>query len=234
LGSEVIGGWWYPEDAQVDNRALSQALWMAARELGVDICESVTVEEIDRHHGTVKSVKTSAGQYEADRYVLATGAWSSQLLPVPVYPKKGQMLSIKVPSSNSKQLPLQQVLFGKESYIVPRSDGRIIVGATSEDVGFTPENTPAGIQALLTRAIRLYPQLQDFSIQEFWWGFRPATPDEMPILGESELDNLTLATGHYRNGILLAPVTALLISELILQQKTTSLLVHFHYSRFDK
>ncbi|MBW4623186.1 MAG: glycine oxidase ThiO [Cyanosarcina radialis HA8281-LM2] len=234
LGSEVVGGWWYPEDAQVDNRALAQALWMAARELGVDICEGVAVEEIDRQHDKVKSVKTSAGEYKADRYVLATGAWSNQLLSVPVYPKKGQMLSVKVPSSDLKQLPLQQVLFGTESYIVPRSDGRIIVGATSEDVGFTPENTPAGIQALLSRAIRLYPQLQDFPIQEFWWGFRPATPDEMPILGESELDNLILATGHYRNGILLAPVTALLLSDLILHQKTAPLLAHFHYSRFDK
>jgi thiazole synthase len=232
LGSEVVGGWWYPEDAQVDNRALVRALWTAAESLGVDLHDGVTVEGVQQHQQQVIGVQTSAGINRADRYVLATGAWSNELLPIPVRPKKGQMLAVRVPDVNYSGLPLQRVLFGSEVYIVPRRDGRIVIGATSEEVGFTPHNTPAGIQTLLERAIRLYPQLQHYPIQEFWWGFRPATPDELPILGCSLCQNLTLATGHYRNGILLAPITATLIADLISEQKSDPLLDHFNYSRF--
>ena len=139
------------------------------------------------------------------------------------------MLSVRSPSST---LVLKQVLFGEEIYIVPRRDGTIVIGATSEDVGFAHSNTPGGMQALLARAIRLYPELQHFPILEFWWGFRPTTPDELPILGSSAYDNLILATGHYRNGILLAPITALLIADLILDRNCDRLLNHFQYSRF--
>ncbi len=231
LGAEVVGGWWYPEDAQVDNRALVRALWTAAKSLGVNLCDQITVEGIQQQQRSVVAVQTSAGISRAEHYVLATGAWSNELLPLPVRPKKGQMLAVRAPDVNSKGLPLQRVLFGSDIYIVPRHDGRSVIGATSEEVGFTPHNTPFGIQALLERAIRLYPQLQDYPIQEFWWGFRPATPDELPILGASPCHNLTLATGHYRNGILLAPVTATLIADLILKQNDP-LLDHFHYSRF--
>ncbi|MGB3209022.1 MAG: FAD-dependent oxidoreductase, partial [Crinalium sp.] len=97
LSSEVIGGYWYPEDAQVDNRALAQVLWLAAQNLGVDIREGVIVEEIQHQADSVVSVKTSAGEFSAQHYVLATGAWSNQFLSLPVYPKKGQMLSLQVP-----------------------------------------------------------------------------------------------------------------------------------------
>ncbi len=232
LGSEVIGGWWYPEDAQVDNRALARVLWTAAQSLGVDIQEGITVEAIQQQQRRVVGIQTSAGVIRAEHYVLAAGAWSSDLLPVPVRPKKGQMLSVRVPYNTHSGCPLQRVLYGSDIYIVPRRDGRIVIGATSEDVGFTPDNTPGGIQTLLEQAIRLYPQLQQYPIQEFWWGFRPATTDELPILGSSPCKNLTLATGHYRNGILLAPVTAALIADLISKQKSDSLLEHFHYSRF--
>lgn len=232
LSSEVAGGWWYPEDGQVDNRALTQALWTTAQHLGVDLREGVAVEALQQQNRQILSVKTSAGDWQAEHYVLATGAWSNELLPVPVYPRKGQMLSVQVPVGALDELPLKRVLFGSQIYIVPRRDGRIIVGATSEDVGFTPYNTPAGIQALLQQAIRLYPALEQFPIQEFWWGFRPATPDELPILGSGPCENLTLATGHYRNGILLAPVTSFLLADLILNQKSDPLLDSFHYGRF--
>ncbi|MBD2450017.1 glycine oxidase ThiO [Nostoc sp. FACHB-152] len=231
LGNDVVGGWWYPEDAQVDNRALAQALWTAAKSLGVEFKDHITVEGIIQKQGQVIGVQTNTGLIRANHYVLAAGAWSNQLLPLPVSPRKGQMLSLRLPDS-VPELPLRRVLFGENIYIVPRRNRSIILGATSEDVGFTPHNTPAGIQALLQQAIRLYPQLQDYSIQEFWWGFRPATPDELPILGTSHCENLTLATGHYRNGILLAPVTAEIIANLICEQKSDSLLPNFHYSRF--
>jgi glycine oxidase ThiO len=230
LSAEVTGGWWYPKDAQVDNRSLTATLWMAAREAGVAIQEGVTVESILTEGDRVTGVRSRSGDWYANHYILATGAWAGELLSVPVYPKKGQMLSVKVPVEQG--LPLQHVLFGNEIYIVPRRDGRIIVGATSEAVGFLPNNTPAGIQALLSRAIRLFPAIADYAIQECWWGFRPATPDEAPILGTSPYTNLTLAMGHYRNGILLTPITAQLITNLVVRQKIDPLLTHFHYSRF--
>ncbi len=231
LSEEVIGGWWYPEDAQVDNRALFQTLLNAAENLGVEIQEGITAKGIIQQQGQVKGIQTNAGTLSASVYVLATGAWSNQLFPLPVRPLKGQMLSIKVPLS-ATELPLGRVLYGDDIYIVPRRDGRIIIGATCEDVGFTNGNTPAGIQNLLIAATRLYPQLQNYPIEEFWYGFRPATPDELPILGNSWCKNLIIATGHHRNGILLTPITAKLIADSILEEKSDPLLDRFHYSRF--
>ena len=232
LGSDVVGGWWYPEDAQVDNRALAQALRLAAQELGVDIRDGVEVESIEQQNRVVREVRTSAGEFQADHYVLAGGAWSNELLPIPIRPKKGQILSVQAPEGQRKPLPVQRVLYGSDIYLVPRRDGRILIGATVEDVGWTPHNTPAGIHTLLTQAMRLYPELQEWPIQECWWGFRPTTPDELPILGTSPCENLTLATGHYRNGILLAPITAVLLADLISEQKSDPLLDHFRYDRF--
>jgi len=260
LSPDVIGGWWYPEDGQVDNRALTRALWVAVQAVGVQVFAGVTVQAIATQQQRVISVETTGERFQAEHYVLATGAWSQNLLPISVYPKKGQMLSVQIPvdtrcqnisihagSSHhddvsaqekvshrqvSTTLPLQTVLFGKEIYIVPRRDGRVVIGATNESVGFTAGNTPVGVQALLNRAIQLFPVLQDFPLQELWWGFRPATPDELPILGTSPYSNLTLATGHYRNGILLTPVTADLIASLVLHQQADPQLAHFHWSRF--
>ncbi|MHC0063256.1 glycine oxidase ThiO [Nostoc sp. UIC 10890] len=230
LGADVVGGWWYPEDAQVDNQALAQVLWTAAESVGVELKDGITVEAFLQQQGQVVGLQTNAGIIHAAHYVLASGAWSNELLPLPVRPRKGQMLSVRVPEF-VPELPLKRVLFGQDIYIVPRRD-RLVLGATSEDVGFIPDNTPEGIQKLLQAAIRLYPQLKHYPIQELWWGFRPATPDELPILGTSHCQNLTLATGHYRNGILLAPITAALIADFILEQKSDPLLANFHYLRF--
>ena len=233
LGSEIVGGCWYPEDAQVDNRILGQTLVQAAQAVGVDLREGVAVEAIQQKQGRVDSLRTSEGEFHAQHYVLATGAWSNQLLPLPVRPVKGQMLLLRMPQENHQPLPLGRVLFGDQIYLVPRRDGRLVIGATTEEVGWTPDNTPAGIQTLLDRAIRLYPELQNWSIEEFWWGFRPGTPDHLPILGIGPCENLILGTGHYRNGILLAPVTASLLADLILQQKSDPLLDYFRGDRFD-
>ncbi len=230
LSPEILGAHWYPNDAQVDNRALVRALRIAAQDAGVTIHEGAIVEKILHHDHTVTSIQTTAGTWTADHYILATGAWTRDLLPIPVFPRKGQMASVRAPNPNA--LPLQTVLFGPEIYIVPRQNGRIIIGATSEDVGFTPHNTPLGIQTLFTRATRLFPPLAQFPIEELWWGFRPATPDECPILGDSPYRNLTLATGHYRNGILLAPITAKLVANRVAHQTTDPLLAAFHWSRF--
>lgn len=227
LGEDVVGGFWYREDAQVDNRKLAHALLKAAQSLGVELREGVCVEAIAYKNSKVNSVFTSVGELEADIYVLATGCWSSNLLPLPVRPVKGQMLSLKMPQHEA----LQRILYGPLTYLVPRRDGTLIVGATKEEVGYTPGNTPAGIKTLLDRAIRLYPAVENWPIDEFWWGFRPGTPDELPILGRGSCENLILATGHYRNGILLAPVTASLLADLILQNKSDPLLSHFRFDR---
>lgn len=234
LSPEVIGGWWYPEDGQVDNRSLLTALRTAAQSVGVDLREGVTVTGVVQQHGHVVSLQTSIGDVQAGHYILAAGAWSPDLLPVPVFPRKGQMVAVKVPAAHPTPLPLQRVLYGEEIYIVPRQDGRIVLGATVETVGFTPDNTPAGLNSLLQAAMRLYPTLAEFPIHECWWGFRPGTPDELPILGASPFSNLTLATGHYRNGVLLAPVTARLIGDWVCQPQPSELLSAFSWERFLK
>ena len=234
LSDRVAGSWWYPEDGQVDNRCLMRSLLQAARTLGVEIKEGVTVKAIQQKQGKVNGVLTDVGWLEAEQYVLAAGSWSGQLQPLPVRPVKGQMLSLKMPQKLHQPYPLQRVLYGEGVYLVPRQDGRLVVGATVENVDWTPFNTPKGIQNLLNKTTELYPAAADWQIEELWWGFRPGTPDELPILGQSACDNLFLATGHHRNGILLAPVTASLIADLILEQKSDPLLTEFSYQRFYK
>ena len=232
LSDAVIGGYWYPTEGQVDNRALLRSLWLTSQALGVKFLDGVEVRSIHTSHGRVTGVETDRGNLTAEHYLLATGAWSRSLVPIPVVPRKGQLLALQVPATQLDNLPLQQVLFGEDIYIVPRRDGRIVIGATSEDVGFAPQNTIGGIDCLSTNALRLLPLLAHLPIQETWWGFRPATPDELPILGRSAFDNLTLATGHYRNGILLTPITAKLIADLVWHQRVDRLLTDFSWQRF--
>jgi glycine oxidase ThiO len=231
LSPEVTGGWWFPEDGQVNNQAMAQALQVAVQQLGITLCEGATVERIAHDGNQIAGVHTAQGTYEADCYLLATGAWSGELLSIPVVPRKGQMLSLR---TKTGQQPLQHVLFGSDVYIVPRHNGRVVIGATSEDVGFASHNSSAGVQQLLRESSRLYPPLQDWILDGCWWGFRPATPDELPILGISPYQNLVVATGHYRNGILLTPITALLLADLICDRKSDPLLEAFRYSRFQK
>ncbi|MEO1634373.1 MAG: glycine oxidase ThiO, partial [Cyanobacteria bacterium J06631_9] len=231
LSPNVTGGTFYPEDAQVDNRALLQALRLAVQNAGIEVQTGIRVEGFVQKAGRIISLRTTAGDKQAERYVLATGAWSGELLPIPVSPRKGQMFSVRVTAQNGQVQPLRRVLYGEQVYIVPRKDGRIVVGATAEDVGFAPGNTAKGLAQLFEAAIALYPAIAHYPIEETWWGFRPATPDELPILGPGPCENLTLATGHYRNGILLTPITANLIARH-LRGDTDPLLQHFSYKRF--
>ena len=232
LGDDVVGGWWYPEDGQVDNRQVMQALSKAAQQLGVNIRDNVTVKTLQQKQGKVTSILTNQGELEGNTYIIANGSWASQILPLPVHPVKGQMLAVRMPDTPNEPYPLQRVLYGPGTYLVPRQNGRLIIGATSENVGWTPHNTPQGIETLIQRATRLYPDIADWEIEEFWWGYRPGTPDELPILGHYGCNNLILATGHYRNGILLAPVTASLIADLVINQQTDPILDNFKGDRF--
>ncbi len=234
LSEAVQGGWWFPKDAQVDNRQLYRALQATVAAQGIEI-QIATVTEFCRSGDRITSLKTSIGELQAQHYVLATGAWSQALLPIPVKPRKGQMMSVRMPKlsklSNSEDLPIKTVLFGAEIYLVPRLDGRLVIGATSEDVGFLSGNTPSGIMQLLQGATRLVPAIAHWPIEEFWMGYRPVTPDDLPILGESHYKNLTYATGHGRNGILLTPITGELIADWIATQTYDPILEAFHWSR---
>ncbi len=232
LGDGVQGGFWYPEEGQVNNQDLVRALRQAVLDLGIPLLEGTGAIALRQQNQIVERVCTeNSGDFTAHHVVLAAGAWCHELLPLPVFPRKGEMASLRVPPGFQFQQPLRRVLFGENIYIVPRQDGRIILGATSQDVGFTPGNTPAGLTQLFKNATALLPTLAEFPVERTWWGYRPTTPDEWPILGPGPCDNLTLATGHYRNGILLAPVTAQLVAESI-HQEPGPVLQPFSWHRF--
>jgi glycine oxidase len=215
LSPNIPGAYWLEKEGQVDNRKLIPALALAARSLGVEILEGVEVNQIvtniQSDQSEVSYLETSQGKIQSNQYLLATGAWTKSLLALPISPRKGQMLSLL-----ECDRTLGKIIFGDRIYLVPRGDGRIIVGATVEDVGFLPGNTAVNTQLLLDRAIALYPAIADLPILDTWWGFRPYAPEEMPLLGASNYQNLALAVGHYRNGILLAPITAQILADYLL------------------
>ncbi len=226
----VLGAWWFPQDGQVNTRNLAKVLLSAARLLGVEIIEGVQVQRWQHNaQGEITAIESDRGRWLAGTYILATGAWSQALLPIPVTPCKGQMLALQPIASPF----LNHVIFGDQLYLVPRRSGKIVVGATSEHVGFRAGNTVAGLQALLNRATALMPALKDYEVIDTWWGYRPATPDDLPILGQGPAANLYLATGHYRNGVLLAPITAKLLANLVLHQTGDRHLKAFSWQRFD-
>jgi glycine oxidase len=162
--------------------------------------------------------------------VLSCGAWSAELLPsLPIFPVKGQMLSLQAP-----QQALGRVLFGPGTYLVQRDDGLLVVGATSErEAGFRAGLTPAGQKQLQQGICSLIPQASRWPTMERWWGFRPCTPDQGPLLGNSSVAGLWLATGHHRNGVLLAPITAQLLTAAILDGAKDPYLETFSWNRFN-
>lgn len=227
LGPQVVSAGWLPNEGQVDNRQLVSSLRAALTEVGAIAIPKTEVQQWEIDGDRVVAVQTSRGRLEADAFVLAGGAYSSDLLDIPVRPLKGQMLMVHDPDCQ-----LQHVLYGRGIYIVPRRDGRIVVGATEEDVGFEDGNTGGAIQSLLQRAIVVFPKIAELTLLETWWGYRPTTPDLLPILGTGPQDNMYVATGHHRNGILLVPATARVMARLMLNGDRDSLLQHFSWRRF--
>ena len=205
----------FPQDGQLDSRRrLMAALEKACRRRGVRFTEGVTVERLcreedggGRQHLVGIALRTGDGEKQrlpCERAVLCCGAWSQQLLPcVPVTPVKGQMFSVQAPRQ-----ALRRVLFGPGTYLVPRQDGLVVVGATTEQVGFTPGLTPMGQTRLEQGLQQLLPAATRWPPMERWYGFRPCTADQQPVLGPGPLQGLVMATGHHRNGVLLAAVTA--------------------------
>jgi glycine oxidase len=222
IGPAWQAGLLFTQDGQIDNRRrLMRALERACAGLGVQFQEGAEVLELERDGGALTAVRlrTAEGEVQrlpARRAVLACGAWSAQLLPqLPVFPVKGQMLSLQGPLR-----ALERVIFGPGTYLVPRQDGLLVVGATSEpQAGFGEGLTPDGQRQLQDGIAALLPAASAWPPMERWWGFRPCTPDEGPLLGSSPIPGLWLATGHHRNGVLLAAITAELLAAAVLGEE---------------
>jgi glycine oxidase len=236
LAGKLAGALFSPQDHQVDNRKLVAALRTAAEKAGVTVRENTPVKEIVVHGGQARGVLLEDGTVmRSDRVVLAAGAWSRGIggLPPdrrpPVRPVKGQMLSLRM----DPNAPLvSHVLWAPGAYLVPRRDGRLIVGATVEEKGFDETVTAGGLLTLLEAAWRAVPAVEDLPIDEIWVGHRPGSRDDAPILGPGPLDGLFYATGHHRNGILLAPVTADAMARLILDDVVDPAIKPFGLERF--
>lgn len=243
IGPDFRAGLLFAQDGQIDNRRqLMRALERACVERGVAFEEGAEVLELltdvpvpgatGRSHLRGVRLRGADGeerQLACEQAVLASGAWSADLLPaLPVYPVKGQMLSLQGPRQ-----ALQRVVFGPGTYLVPREDGLLVVGATSElEAGFAGGLTPRGQRQLEDNLAALLPAAAGWPPMERWWGFRPGTPDEAPLLGASPIEGLWLATGHYRNGVLLAAITAELLAELLLGASAEpELLAPFRWDR---
>ncbi len=227
---------WSPNDHQVENRRLGAALAAAARRAGVAIVEHCAVQEITLAGERASGVVSARGREAADIVVLAAGAWSREIggippahLP-PVRPIKGQMLALQM----DRAAPLlRHVLWlPRGCYLVPRLDGRLVIGATVEERGFDASLTAGGLLALIEAAWRGVPAIEELPIAEMWVGFRPGSRDDAPMLGPSGIDRLVIATGHHRNGILLTPVSAAVVSTYILTERLPEIARAFSPERF--
>ncbi|KAL7551753.1 hypothetical protein ACHAWF_014934 [Thalassiosira exigua] len=242
LNPSVVGGWWFPEDASVDARRLTGSLRAACAGSGVHMCfgDEWEVKSLEMGGGRCRGVHLANGRtLVPEAVVVANGSWMRQLLPVPVTPHKGQSLSLRMPRGAPPIL--SRVLFAQDTYIVPKSDGRIVVGATVEPGRYDGDVTPAGMMHCLSEATRLMPSLADLPVEETWAGLRPTTPDKGPILGPAGTwDNVYLAGGYWRNGVLLAPKTGQLVGDLVtnggdvekLSEEDRALIKAFSWERF--
>jgi len=195
----------FVQEDSVDPLLLMQAALTAAQNRRVEIRGHIAVEEM-RARGNAVEVVTQTGTFSAACAIDCRGAWSG----APVRPRKGQMLYV-LPQAAL----LQHVLRTPEAYLVPRSSGKVLIGATVEDVGFDKSVDPSAIRQLLHDAARYLPELLSAPITQSWAGLRPGTPDDLPIIGPTDIPRVFVATGHFRNGILLAPVTAQIMVELV-------------------
>jgi glycine oxidase len=236
LAGKLAGAVFSPEDTQVDNRKLVAALRVAAEAASASITEYRPVSAISSRAGRVDGIVCADGsKVAADVVVLAAGAWSRSIdgvdpqLRPPVRPIKGQMLALRM---NPAAPLLTHVAWAPGAYLVPRRDGRLLVGATVEEKGYDTSLTAGGMLSLLEAAWRAVPAIEDLSIDEMWVGHRPGSRDDAPILGAGPIDGLIYATGHHRNGILLAPITADAIARLALDGIVDAAVRPFGIERF--
>jgi glycine oxidase len=210
-----------PDEASVDNRLLAKALLEAAKRSGAEIHAGAAVQSIWREGSRSNGAIVAGEKVAAKHTIVAAGCFSCRIAGAepyaPVRPAKGQMVSLR---SDSAQI--ERVLWSERVYLVPRNDGRILAGATVEHVGYDKTVTAGGVRTNLDAAIELAPALANARIEETWAGLRPDTPDHLPILGPTDVEGLLMATGHYRSGVLLTPITAKLMSEFVMG-KTASI-----------
>ena len=231
LCDDVAGGLLVPDHGVVGAEQLTASLWDAACAHGAGFVPA-RVTRI-RPAGSGLVVDASGGTLEADAVVLAPGAWGASIQiddapPLPVAPVRGQLVHLRWPAD-----PLQRIIWGPRCYLIPWRDGRLLVGATVEHVGYEERTTVAGVHDLLDAASELVPQAWNAAFEEARVGLRPGTPDDLPIIGRSRsMPRLVYAAGHYRNGVLLAPVTAALVGDLIVDEREDDLLRHFSPDRF--
>ena len=229
-GSAKRAEFW-PEGS-VDPRALTAAALKAAKHRGIEIASGAPVVEVQVAEGRASGVKTAKTHFPSAVVVNCAGAWAGQIAGAPSFPTrpvKGQMLSVIAPRRDF----LRHVVRGPGAYLVPRSDGRILIGATLEEAGFDKRTNANTIQRLHQAAANLAPELGQARMLEAWAGLRPGTPDKLPILGATSLPGYFVATGHFRDGILLAPVTALVMTQVVRGAKPEFDISAFSPARFD-
>jgi glycine oxidase len=215
LSARVHGGVLFEEEGQIDNRRLGRALLAACTGLGVRVETSVRDLQLEFDSRRLLGVRTSQGFRPADAAINAAGAWAANVAgvpedcKVPVRPVKGQMLALQLPAGM-----VRRTTWVPGAYLVPRDDGRVLIGATVEDADDV-RVTAGGVDSLLHAATAAAPALRDFTISEMWAGLRPGTPDELPVLGATSRSGYFVAAGHYRNGILLAPATASIVADAV-------------------
>lgn len=224
----------FPGDHQVDNRALGAALWSAAARAGAEFRLGLHAIRLLWEGGRAAGIECAGGErVMAGTVVIAGGIWAGRMdglpRPLPVAPVHGQLLAVEaVP-------PLRHVLDSPRCYLVPRASGRVIAGATMEHTGDRKAVTPWGLRRLIDGAVELVPALEHAPLVETWSGLRPGTPDGFPILGpDPDAPNLVYATGHFRNGILLAPLTGERIGALLSRGEWCADAAPFGIGRFDR
>ena len=227
----------FPDDHQVNNRRLMTALEAAARKAGVEFWTSTEATALEISNARISGVETTRKNITTDTVIIAAGGWSSLLrttddesvIDFAVEPVRGQMIALEMST-----LALQHVVYSSKGYLIPRLSGYVIAGSTTETVGYDKRNTAGGIAAIIDLAVAIAPALSKQAILETWAGLRPRTCDDWPILGKDlRIGGLVYATGHYRNGILLTPITAKAISELVLRGESTANIKPFGMLRFD-
>ena len=224
LNPEIAGALYSPHDGWVDNTALTQAIVRAAQQAGA-VFEQAEVDSIEDNNGQIASVRAGETLYESDWVVLAAGAWSGQIWNVPVKPRRGQAYSVEGSY-------FERVIHSPRAYIVPRDNAQTMLGATVEDVGFNASNTPDGLGFVSKGAFEISPTLETSKFSGAWAGLRPGTPDDLPIIGSTtDFPNLVIATGHFRNGILLAPITADAVRQIVVGEVPSFDLAEFSPDR---
>jgi len=233
LRPSASAGIFCADDHQVDPRCLVPALRRALAARGGRLMENLPVLSLDIAGARVGGVVTPQGLCRAPIVIVANGAWASEMLgdalAVPVRPLKGQALALRTTPRTGTPA---HVVWTEQVHLAPKAGGRLIVGATVEECGFDRTVTAGGVFALLEGARRAFPCIEDMEIEAVWTGFRPTSDDDAPILGATGIAGLVLATGHHRNGILLAPVTAQAIHDLVVGGAMSGVAARFGLDRF--